>query len=742
MHLLSRGDGGGRRRTLASAAVVTAGTLLVWLVVTAIPAMAATTCASGTSVTANDTLNVAVGTDDHVVLAVGTGAAPFAGAAGDYNISVNGGAFAACTGTVGSNIVYVNVTGSDAGAETLTLLDPTATFGGNNMVSSTNVSVDLGNGTDTLVLEYGGLASPAVADPGTNDSLRLGTSAGGALVGDLNANGNADLRIDNAENIVVDGGAGDDTLDAGNLAGITATSTIANFTGDDIPAASSPFAANLTLSGGNGDDTLVSGDGNDNFQGGPGSDTVSYAAASGPVTVDLTAATGTGMGSDTLADVQNAIGGPFADTITGNSLDNVLQGGDGNDTIDGGTGNDTLFGQDGNDTIVGGSSANGADTISGGNGNDTLDYSGRTNSLYVAPGGGAVSGEGGCPLASTCEHDDVAADIENFILGSGNDTFVGSGNGETVQPGPGDDTVDGGGGFDYLDLSDAAGPAVFDTVAGTATGDGNDTFQNMEGFIGTPADDTLIGDQTTLQTGGPVCGGPMTLDFIGGGGTDTVDGSSGTGSECIDLNQFTGHSVENAIGGSGDDTIAGNVLGNVLTGGDGFDTIDGYGGNDTLEGGLGNDLLDTGAACNVPGCNTGADTVSFVHATGGEDIDNQLGFATGPDGQDSLGFFAIVLGSNFNDSIRAGQNAFGLNQRIMGRGGDDDIVGSNSSDLLVGGAGNDTIRAGGGDDTLKGMKGNDLLVGGPGFDIGWGGTGMDTCRGVEVTHSCSEKKKH
>src|SRR5581483_5748752 len=186
MHLLSRGDGGGRRRTLASAAVVTAGTLLVWLVVTAIPAMAATTCASGTSVTANDTLNVAVGTDDHVVLAVGTGAA------GDYNISVNGGAFAACTGTVGSNIVYVNVTGSDAGAETLTLLDPTATFGGNNMVSSTNVSVDLGNGTDTLVLEYGGLASPAVADPGTNDSLRLGTSAGGALVGDLNADGFAD----------------------------------------------------------------------------------------------------------------------------------------------------------------------------------------------------------------------------------------------------------------------------------------------------------------------------------------------------------------------------------------------------------------------------------------------------------------------------------------------------------------------------------------------------------------------
>src|SRR5581483_4491892 len=192
--------------------------------------------------------------------------------------------------------------------------------------------------------------------------------------------------------------------------------------------------------------------------------------------------------------------------------------------------------------LVGGSSANGSDTLNGDAGNDTLDYSGRTNSLYVAPGGGAVSGEGGCPLGAGCEKDTVNTDIENFILGSGNDTFVGSGTGETVQPGPGDDNVDGGGGFDYLDLSDAAGPAVFDTINGTATGDGNDTFANMEGFVGTDGDDTLIGDETTLTCGG--------LDFVGGSGTDTVDGTQGTGDECVDLADFgNGHEVENAFGG-------------------------------------------------------------------------------------------------------------------------------------------------------------------------------------------------
>src|SRR5581483_5088751 len=184
--------------------------------------------------------------------------------------------------------------------------------------------------------------------------------------------------------------------------------------------------------------------------GGPGTDTVNYSrppsippengfSASGPVTVDLTAGTATGMGNDTLVDVQNATGSNFGDTITGNSLDNVLSGSDGNDVIDGGAGNDTLNGDDGADTLVGGSSANGSDTLNGDAGNDTLDYSGRTNSLYVAPGGGAVSGEGGCPLGAGCEKDTVNTDIENFILGSGNDTFVGSGTGETVQPGPGDD---------------------------------------------------------------------------------------------------------------------------------------------------------------------------------------------------------------------------------------------------------------------------------------------------------------
>ena len=47
--------------------------------------------------------------------------------------------------------------------------------------------------------------------------------------------------------------------------------------------------------------------------------------------------------------------------------------------------------------------------------------------------------------------------------------------------------------------------------------------------------------------------------------------------------------IDNAIGGSGNDTIVGNAIANVLNGGSGNDTITGGGGNDTIIGGTGTD---------------------------------------------------------------------------------------------------------------------------------------------------------
>ncbi|MGY3074733.1 Ca2+-binding RTX toxin-like protein [Bradyrhizobium sp. LM6.10] len=47
--------------------------------------------------------------------------------------------------------------------------------------------------------------------------------------------------------------------------------------------------------------------------------------------------------------------------------------------------------------------------------------------------------------------------------------------------------------------------------------------------------------------------------------------------------------IDNAIGGSGNDTIIGNAIANALNGGSGNDTITGGGGNDTISGGGGTD---------------------------------------------------------------------------------------------------------------------------------------------------------
>ena len=70
-------------------------------------------------------------------------------------------------------------------------------------------------------------------------------------------------------------------------------------------------------------------------------------------------------------DIENAIGGFASDTILGNDLANILDGGVGGgyDTISGFGGNDTINGNDGNDRLSGGG---GDDRLTGGDGNDWL----------------------------------------------------------------------------------------------------------------------------------------------------------------------------------------------------------------------------------------------------------------------------------------------------------------------------------------------------------------------------------
>ena len=109
------------------------------------------------------------------------------------------------------------------------------------------------------------------------------------------------------------------------------------------------------------------------------------------------------------------------------------------------------------------------------------------------------------------------------------------------------------------------------------------------------------------------------------------------------------------------------------------------------------------------------------------------GSRTVPDGQDSISDFEIFKGSDFDDTIRGGQTDNDANLRMQGRGGDDELIGTNSSNVLKGGGGNDVIRAGGGDDDALGGAGDDLVQGGSGDDVMKGGKGDDTVSGARAS---------
>jgi cyclophilin family peptidyl-prolyl cis-trans isomerase len=67
--------------------------------------------------------------------------------------------------------------------------------------------------------------------------------------------------------------------------------------------------------------------------------------------------------------IEDLVGTPYGDRLTGNALANQIQAGAGDDTVDGGAGDDTLVGGPGRDSLIGSS---GNDVLAGGSGSDML----------------------------------------------------------------------------------------------------------------------------------------------------------------------------------------------------------------------------------------------------------------------------------------------------------------------------------------------------------------------------------
>jgi Ca2+-binding RTX toxin-like protein len=164
---------------------------------------------------------------------------------------------------------------------------------------------------------------------------------------------------------------------------------------DDVGDVLDGLGGNDTVSGGLGNDVVKGGLGNDALKGGTGDDTYpdlatgadSVADESGRDTFDFSATpqgVSVNLGLDagqtqtltvngsTVAitgTIEVVFGTAFADSLTGNTADNVLSGGAGQDTVRAGLGNDVVIGGDGNDTLDG---DDGRDLLIGGLGSDVL----------------------------------------------------------------------------------------------------------------------------------------------------------------------------------------------------------------------------------------------------------------------------------------------------------------------------------------------------------------------------------
>jgi serralysin len=93
--------------------------------------------------------------------------------------------------------------------------------------------------------------------------------------------------------------------------------------------------------------------------------------------------------NDYRAYIENANGGSNNDTITGNTLANVLHGNGGNDVIAAGAGNDQLFGDAGNDVLTAGA---GKDYQVGGAGLDRFVFNSLAETTVAATGRDLIGG--------------------------------------------------------------------------------------------------------------------------------------------------------------------------------------------------------------------------------------------------------------------------------------------------------------------------------------------------------------
>lgn len=311
---------------------------------------------------------------------------------GDDTVEISGSGISIVDGNGGQDVVSYRL--ADAG---IFLNFATGIHSGAAAQGDVFTDIEQFEGTqndDTIVAGAQGLVFKGL---GGNDSLYGGTGndifEGGLGADTIDGDGGRDFAIymDSSGAVEINlltktaaGGdaAGDILLNINNLVGSESNDTL---TGDNTSNYLFGYRGNDLLQGGEGDDSLEGGRGADMVIGGSGSDFATYCHSFAGVSVNLTTGSLSGghADGDTLVGMEHLLGSVYGDTLTGDSISNVILGGLGDDQLFGAAGSDQLNGDSGNDTLLGGS---GGDTLYGSSGSNFLD-GGLGNDLLVSESG-------------------------------------------------------------------------------------------------------------------------------------------------------------------------------------------------------------------------------------------------------------------------------------------------------------------------------------------------------------------
>ena len=537
--------------------------------------------------------------------------------------------------------------------------------------------------------------------------------------------GGDDTLVNNGEftNVLLDGGAGNDSISNGGVL---------------------YYVSNTTIDGGAGNDRIENYGDNAVISAGDGNNTVDSYGNHATIT--------SGNGNDNIYSDGN-----LATISSGNGNDTISHVGD-NSTIDAGAGDDSVYGYGNNLTIRGGA---GNDELSGDGYNDSVD-----SKILLDDTDGdnyfRISYSNNSTINAGSGSDTISADNTNEKLlinaGAGDNSIVSQyGNGVTIQAQGGNDTItihdgknfsiDAGDGANVIETSN-----INDTTSAGFTinsGAGADSITNR-------ANNALItaGDgNNTVVNGAYGSGGGSNVTINTGSGNDFINNyydyehaetskqenviiTSGAGNDTV-TNSTDKVTID---GGAGNDELSSYAGSNVsINGGAGSDTI--FIANGTVSGGAGDDSLSVGDKVLIQySAGDGNDVVwsfdenstlsigggNYSSVISGSDVVLTVG-----NGKVTLSDAATLSSLNIVGTLD-GSDTTPADNVINNSSNNTSVTGTDSADIITTGGDNVSINAGAGADSIS------LTTGAQNALIEYtSGDGNDLIQGFNATSTLS-----